>query len=276
MNTQNSILLIDPTFDPSTSINCNLLIRVGINSFSYAILDKETNKIVAVFDEQECESASNTLNECLINDSRLGLTFNEIKLSIYTENNISIPNALYNHDELKLHTAFFTQPYAANLYTTAHPNFGFTSVFSFSKVTDEIISQFFTNSKKYQPNAALLKLAENTAETSLLLDFAAGSIYILYLKEKQVVFQQCYEIENVEEFNYYLLLIINQLAINASDIPVYVSGIIHDNDEKYNCLKQYFSTVHFLSFIDLNVDQQILEDMPAHYYTTLLALNECE
>ena len=275
MNSENSILLIDPAFDTNTSVNCCLLLKTSIDSISYAILDKEANKIVAVFDQQECEDVSNTLSDHLKNDVYLRLTFNEIKLAIYTENNISIPNSLYNSDNPKLDSKFFTQPYSENLYTTTHPNFGFTSVFSFSKITDEIISQSFANSKKYQPNDMLLKLAENIPDTSLLLDFTAGSIHMLFLKNKQVVLQQCYETANAEEFNYYILLIINQLSINLNETPVYISGIIHDGDEKYNCLKQYLGAVQFLNFVDFNLDQQILENMPSHYYTSLLALDQC-
>lgn len=272
MNNQNSILLIDPTFDPSNSINCSLLVRMGIDSFSYAILDKKTNKVSAVFDEQECEDVSQTFNERLNNDANLGLTFNEIKVAVYSENNISVPDLIY---DLQDNTSFFPQPHSGNLYTTVHSNFGFTSVFSFPKTSDEIVNQSFANSKKYHPNTALLKLAENIANTSLLLDFTAGCIYVLYLKEKQVVFQQCYEIENAEEFNYYLLLMIKQLTINSSHTTAYISGIIDQNDDKYKRLNQYFNTIQFLDFVDYNLDQQILEDMPSHYYSTLLALDQC-
>ena len=67
MNTKNSILLIDPAFDTNTAVNCSLLVKIGIDTFSYAILDKETNKIIAVFDEQECEDVSKTLSERLKN-----------------------------------------------------------------------------------------------------------------------------------------------------------------------------------------------------------------
>lgn len=206
----------------------------------------------------------------------LGLTFNEVKLAVYTENNISVPNVIYNRDNVALNTKFFNQTNYEILYTTTHSNFGFTSVFSFSKITDEIINQALANSKKYQPHDALLKLAENIADTSLLLDFTAGAVYILYLNQKQVIFQQCYEIENAEEFNYYLLLMINQLSININDTQVYLSGIIHHNDDKHARLMEYFNdNIQFLDFVDFNLDQQVLEDMPSHYYTTLLALDQC-
>ena len=275
MNNQNSILLIDPKFDPITSINCNLLLKLGMDCFSYAIIDKALNKVIAVFDEQECEDMSKVLIERLKNDVYLGLTFNEIKIAVYTENNVSIPNELYKSEDLKLSAHFFKEKHVGILYTNVSSDFGFTSVFSYAKLTDEIITQSLSNSKKYHLNTPILKLAGQIDHTSLLLDFTAGSVSILYIKDKQVVFQQCYEISDAEEFTYYLLLIVNQFNISLTETTVYCCGIIHQEDEKYNCLKTYFINVLFLNFVDYNLDQQVLEDMPTHYYTTLLTLDQC-
>lgn len=276
MNNKNSILLIDPAFDPSSSTHCSLLVKVGMDNFSYAIINNNTKKISAVFDEQECEDAIKRWGDRLKSDAYLNLSYGEIKLAIYSENNISIPNSLFNSDALSLNGKFFTQPPGHHLYTTAHANFDFTSVFSFSKQTDDIINQNLIDSKKYHANASLLKMAESSVSNSLLLDFTAGSIQILYKKSEQIVFQKCYETENIEEFNYYVLLVINQFAIDINDTAVCVSGIIHQDDEKYNCLKQYFKQITFLEYRDVNLDLEVLEDMPSHYYTSLLALNQCE
>ncbi len=275
MNSQNSILLVDPAFDPNTSSNRSLLIRLGIDSFSYAILDKEKNKISAVFDQQECDNVEETLTERLKNDVYLGLAFNDIKLAIHTGNNISVPNVLFDKDEVKLNAKFFNLPHAENIHTTFHANYDFTSIFSFSKTTDQIVSNSLSQSKKFPSNVALLKLAENKGNNALFLDFSAGAMYVLYLNEKKVVFQQTYELANTDEFNYYLLLVMKELAFEYKDLEVYLSGIIHENDEKHACLKDYFDNIQFLSFVDHNLDLEVLEDMPSHYYTTLLALDQC-
>ncbi|RYG17620.1 MAG: DUF3822 family protein [Chitinophagaceae bacterium] len=276
MNTQNSILLVDPTFTPSNSPNCSLLIRVGIDSFSYAILDKQTNAVSAVFDEQECDDPVNNLRERVKSDAYLGLAFGEVKLAVYTENDVCVPNSFHENDDLKSKTTFFNQASSGNIYETAHNNFGFTSVFAVSKITDEIIDQSLAGAKRLSPHAALLKLAENGADTALMLDFTAGAMYVLYVKQKQVVFQHGYEVADVEEFNYYLLLMMNLLAIQPNDTEVYISGIIHKEDDKYGRLRDYFNRVNFLNYVNPSLNLQVLDDMPSHYYTTLLALDQCE
>lgn len=276
MSNQNSILLIDPAFNSNTTITCSLLVKIGIDSFSYAILNKDTKKISAVFDEQECVNPVKKLSERLKSDPNLNLQYASIKIAVYTENKISVPDFLFDKDNLSLHTKFFPPAHATHLYTSGHSNFGFTTLFSFSKLTEKIINQSLASAKKYELNAPVLKLAETLAADSLIMDFTAGSIQILYKKDNQIVFQHNYEIENIEELNYYILLIIDQLNINLNKVTVYICGIIHDDDEKFKCLTQYFKEIHFHKVVNFNLDHEIIEDMPSHYYTSLLALDQCE
>ncbi|WP_379093821.1 DUF3822 family protein [Pedobacter sp. UC225_65] len=58
-------------------------------------------------------------------------------------------------------------------------------------------------------------IGRKVAGTALFLDFSVGSLHTLYLKDQQVVFQQCYEIANIEEFNYYLLLMIEPITYRS-------------------------------------------------------------
>ena len=271
MNNDNSILLIDPTFDPADAPVCNLLVKVGLDSFSYAIINNKIDKVIAVFNTQECEDGTATLIECLKNHSYLTLRYQEVKVAAYTPNTISIPNELYEEENLALNAQYFTAPHTANLYTHQQPNFGFTTIFGWSKTTDDALK--FTDGKKYHENAGLLKISETISGDSLVLDFTVNSFTTLYRVNNQIVFQQCYQIDNAAEFNYYLLLMIKQLAINTNT-KIYLAGIVHKADKIYNCIEKYFTDITFLTLSN-NLDQQILDDMPAHYYSSLLAINQC-
>ncbi|TKC10728.1 DUF3822 family protein [Pedobacter polaris] len=271
MDNKNSILLIDPTFDPASAPSCNLLVKVGSKSFSYAIVNTETKKVNAVFDEQECENGAKKLIDRLKTDIYLGLPYQEVKIAVHTPNSIAIPLELYTADNLSSNAQFFTENHSGNLYVAHQSHFGFNTIFSLPTNTDEAIN--FASGKKYHENAGLLALAEQMKETALVLDFTVGSLSIIYLNNNQIIFQQSYEIDDIQEFNYYLLVMINQLNINAS-CNIYLTGIVHKNDEKYNCLLKYFNTIQFLT-INNSLDQQVLDDMPAHYYSSLLALYQC-
>lgn len=274
MNNNNNILLIDPAFDPASSSACNLLVKVGTDHLSYAIINKETKQVYVVFDQQECEDGTLKLAERLKTDPYLTLAYQEIKTAIHTDNVISIPNEVYNETSLNTHAKFLTGANYGNLYAQSLSHFGFTSIFALPKATDQILSTHLTNPKRYQHNAGLFALAENIAGTALFLDFSVGSLHTLYVKDQQVVFQQCYEIANIEEFNYYLLLMINQLHIDPKETDIHLAGIIHEGDEKYNCLLKYFTSIQFINITN-EPEQEILDEMPLHYYSSLLALDLC-
>ncbi|RZK44116.1 MAG: DUF3822 family protein [Pedobacter sp.] len=275
MNEKNSILLIDPDFNPVVSEHCTLLLRVSIDSFSYSIIDKRTNKIYAIYDEQDCDEVTKKVAELLNSDPHFKLNYNNVKCSLHAETNIFIPNSIYESKEYNLNSSFYTNDIDI-LEINSHKALGFTSAFSINRNLTEILASISSSIKIFNPFSALLKLAEGLSLDSLLFDFTAGSMQVLYLKEGKVIFNQYYEVADGEEFQYFVLLLIHQLNIDTGQTDVYASGIIHENDEKHNCLKQYFKTVQFLDYVNLGDDQEVLEDMPLHYYTTLLALGQCE
>ncbi|RZK54290.1 MAG: DUF3822 family protein, partial [Pedobacter sp.] len=175
-------------------------------------------------------------------------------------------------ESLEANAQYFAEPHDGNLYVQAQPDFKFNSIFAFDKKTSAIFESF-KDPKIYYESDGLLNLASAYNNTVLFLDFTVGSFRALFVNDGKVIFQQSYEIENADEFNYYLLLIKSQLQINE-ETEVKLSGIIHEKDQTHNVISKYFSkTTMLLPQSDLNLE--VLEDMPSHYYTTLLAIYKC-
>ncbi|MCY1520012.1 hypothetical protein D9M68_547780 [compost metagenome] len=235
----------------------------------------EQHKIVALFDEQECEQVLHTLNNRMRSDPYLCNPFAEVKISIYTEDLVSIPNVIYKTEATALSHTFFEQSDSGKLYHQPRPELGFTTVFGLPEGMVSFLNHNFSTHKKFDHQAALLSLASQLPPSALLLDFSAGAIAMLCLQNNEVIFQRSYGIASADELSYYLLLIINLLALDVQSLPVYLCGIIHKDDEKYQALSRYFNTVYFLLVNDENLNSEILENMPAHYYTTLLAVHKC-
>lgn len=276
MDNKNSILLVDPEFDLNTAADCDLLLKITPDSFSYAIIDKSNRQLKAVYDEQECENVPATLAHRLKNDIYLTLAFKDIKAAVYTLNTISIPNELFDPEQLNQYAKFFTEEQSDNLYTRPFSTFGFTSIFTLRKFTEQTLAASLSNCKLYAQNAPVLALAARPDKTVLLLDFTAASFNALYTEGGRLIFQNFYQVDTAEEFNYYLLLIINQLKINTPATEVQLSGIIHTGDDRYQCIEKYFGTIIFNLPPAREIDHKILDDMPAHYYSSLLALDLCE
>lgn len=273
MNSKNSILLVDPDFETNTADNCNLLIKITADSLSYAIVDKGSDEIKVVYDQQECTNTIQTLANRIKTDSYLMLPFKEIKISVYTENSIAVPDELFDAGNLNQYASYFGDDQGSNLYVQPAGNFGFTSIFTLSKFIDQTLTSALAHGKLFDHTAPLHVLAKEK-NTALLLDFSAISFNVLYIKDEKLTFQNYYQIENSEELNYYILFIINQLKINTAETEICLSGIIHENDANHTCLAKYFKTISFNGANTIN--NKILDDMPAHYYSSLLALDLCE
>lgn len=273
MNNNNSILLKDPAFDPSTASVCNLLIKIGVDSFSYAIINNSTQQVMSLYDEQECDISSMNFDLLFEKSELLNLPYQQVQIAIYGEDEISIPNELFDENSIGLHSKLIKNNSFINQFKQNH--FDFTTIFGLARPLQTAITNQLNNVKIYPHFAGLLALAENTKDNQLFLDFSANSFTALFVKDGKVIFQKCYETVNAEELNYFILLLINQLNISTSEIAVHLSGIIHTDDHKYECLQKYFPKIEFVTLVtEINVE--LLEDMPVHYYTNLLALTQCE
>jgi hypothetical protein len=276
MINKNSILLLDPDFDPGTAADCTLLLKITTDSFSYAIIDKKTRRLKAVYDRQECLDTEQVLKKSVVSDHYLMLPFEEIKAAVFTLNSIALPNDLFELASLATFTKFFNKEQSEQLYVQDSGAFNLKSIFNLPVGIEKTFDDSFKNCKRYDHTAATLTMGDFLMEDAVIIDFTVGSFHITYIKERKLQFQNCFEIENSEEFNYYLLLLINQLNIDKTVTSAILSGIIHEDDKNYGVLKKYFPEVTFNVPIDNHIDYTLLEDMPAHYYTSLLALDLCE
>ena len=276
MSNKNSILLVDPEFDPNTAPACNLLLKITSDSFSYAIIDKSSKQLKVIYDLQDCNDGAVELAKSIKSDSYLSLPFREIKASAYTINSIAIPNELYNAVDLDNYSRFFTEEQSNTLYVQPVSKFGFNSIFTFQNFVEQTLMASMQDCKRYDHTAPALAIAAKLSGDHLILDFTAGSFNALYMKNGKLIFQHYYEVENAEEFNYYLLLMIKQLNIDKIFTQVQVSGIVNEDDPYFSALTKYFNTIELNPPVNDDIDHSLLEDMPAHYYTSLLALDLCE
>jgi hypothetical protein len=276
MSNKNSILLMDPEFDPGTAADCTLLLKITPDSFSYAIVNKTTKQLQAVYDHQECLDAGQVLATSVKTDANLTLPFAQVKASVYTLNTIALPDELFDTAVIQTYTKFFTAVQSAPLYIQPSSAFNFKSFFNLPEAIEGTLNNYLAGCKRYDHTALVINMAGNTSTNTLLIDFTVGSINAVLIKDQKFNFQHCFEFENKEEFNYYLLLMIEQLAIDKSATEVILSGIIHEDDANYYILNKYFSSITFNTAVSNLTDYSLLEDMPAHYYTSLLALDLCE
>jgi len=273
MNNKNSLLLVDPEFDPQAASDCALLLKITTDSFSYAIINKNKNQLLVVFDHQECTDVWADLNSRFQTDPNLSLDFKEAKMSVHTPNSIAIPGELYEDQYLSSYKNAFKEE-VDEVYTHAVPNYGLQLVYALAPAVEQRLHPQLLAAGKYEHTAPLLSLARDLPGHTLILDFTVSSCNAVLKNGDQLIFSNYFETEDAEEFHYFLALMIQQLHIQPPTTIVFLSGIVNPGDEKYNCIQKYFDHIEFLG-PNIQADCKILEDMPAHYYSSLLAIDLC-
>jgi hypothetical protein len=271
---KNSILLLDPEFDPNMAPDCNLLLKITNDSFSYAIINQDNKSVKAVFDEQACSNVTHTLKTKIKNDPYLNYPYKEVKIAVTTDNCVTVPNELYNSKDLNAYINFFTKAPSKTLHVKNNGNFDFTSIFCLQQHLEDELDMHFKTASKHEQSEAVLNLAAHI-ENGLVFDFTALSFTAIQVVNGKLVFKNAFEIESGDEFNYFLLLLIKQLDLDLEQTPLYISGIINENDQNHRILQKYFKNAQFSLPQNKEIDCTILEDMPAYYYSSLLAIDLC-
>jgi hypothetical protein len=278
MNNKNSILLVDPNFDPNAAIHCNLLLKITADSLCYVIINTQNNRVEVLYDRQNFLDHDNELLRLMHADPYLRLSFNSVKICSYTINSISIPNDFYVEAELEYYAPYFTEleHYSSRVNSIAIPTKEFKTIFLFPQIIEEAMNTYWPNAGKFEQTAPLLSNSNNRLDFQLSIDFTAGSFFAMLIKNGSLIFQNFFLTEDAGEFTYYLMLIFKQLQLDPAQIDVLISGIINEGDPQQEVLKKYFRSVSWNVPAAEALESGILEDMPAHYYTSLLALQLCE
>ncbi len=271
---KNSILLLDPEFDPNMAPGCNLLLKITTDSFSYAIIDQDNKSLKAVFDEQACSNVTQTLKNKIKSDPYLNYPYKAVKIAVSTDKCVTVPNELFNSKDLNAYINFFNAAPSKTLHVKNNTDFDLTSIFCLHQHLEDELDSHFKTASKHEQTETVLNLAAQV-ENGLLFDFTAFSFTAIQVASSKLVFKNTFEIENAEEFNYFLLLLIKQLGIDVKETAIYISGIINEHDQNYRILQKYFDNIQFSLPGNKEIDCTILEDMPAYYYSSLLAIDLC-
>jgi hypothetical protein len=87
-----------------------------------------------------------------------------------------------------------------------------------------------------------------------MTEVQAGSLDILVIADDRVQLLNRYKLNDPSDFIYHALNTMRQLKLDPESIPVYLSGIIHEDHELRNLLLKYIrnvnSTPYFLEHLN--------------------------
>jgi hypothetical protein len=268
--------LIDPNFQSQHSGKCDLLLRITSSRFSYAVVDQAQDQLKALCDI-DIEGFEG-LEEALGSDILLNFDFHKVKIATETSKFTFIPSLAYSEQNLKEY-AHFIKGNPAELSVTDIRIPQIKNITSFDPTLQRMLDKKFISYKLFSSANPLIesgmKLYSGT-ENQLLLNFNGTNFEAAVFQGSKLAFYNLFRIDTVEDFNYFLLLILQEFKLDQGEGYVIIAGDIGKDDEKFKRLQKYFPEIKHASGKLIIQIPDLFQSIPAHHFFSLIALNLCE
>lgn len=268
--------LIDENFESQQSGKSDLLIHIGQESISYAIVDKGREQLKALVDYQAVLS---DLNSIMQSDRHLKYFYRKIKIATNTFKFTFIPRDLYSVSEVGDYAKYISPKSSADVQVNDIRSFKIKNVMAIDADLQHTLSSRFQQPVIYSQANPFIEGACTVAIQpifNLCINIQPETLEMALIKDGYLLFYNIFEINSPDEFNYFLLLLIKQFDLNADNSAVKIAGKIELNDSNYVRLEKYFSAIHFADPRGFVQCSEAFDNVNFHQYFSLLSLNLCE
>lgn len=274
---------VDETFELKLASEYHLSIQVGLDGFSFCILDlirKKylvlqhyplivgklqflAKKIETIFDQEEKLNASYQSVSITYSTNKATLIPKEYSESLFFDSVAHLTNDINRNEEIAINDL---------------PGFNQQLIFSYPKELITLFNRKFTEFHFKQKSVPLLASAvnqRNEKKNTLLINFEKKYIRMIAIKEMQIAFYNSFYFKNESDFLYYTLNICHTLQIDPERDELLVGGYVADDSSYLRQLKKYISNVHFLKPPADFYYSNTFDKVQKHQFVSLLNTYPC-
>jgi len=277
MNYTGTLHRVNKDFQQAMAENSELLIKVSPKRLSYAVVDNK-KQIVALYDEALQMPVEETLEELLTDSDELNFNYQTVKISVETFNYTFIPEDLYSDENLGVYQSLFSKAHISRPFVSYSKKAFIKTVFSAQENLLAPLLDLFPKAKIYTQAEPFIDgiLSNYQGEKKLALQFNNSSFEALLLSNNGLLYYNIFEIETADDFNYYLLFLLQQLNLSETNLEIIVAGDIDKESLIYKRIEKYFSKISFASNVRIAQLQDNFSGVPAHQFFSLFSLHLCE
>lgn len=256
--------------------SARLLVVVGEHTASFVIGDQEEQKIrgIAVYENEEIDVFVDGVDKLFNDVPFLSEKFREIHIVYNTNENVLVPDVIYNSDRveevLNLVFGYNALPeycFSDGLKCNQHQN-----CYRIEKKMVELLGEKFdmeTGANSEHADSIRINRRIEGGDC-LYLSIEQHQIHISLFKDHQCLLINRYPFKTKEDISYYVLAALQQNGIEQ--LPVVVSGFVEKDSNIYEELNKYFQDISFSVPDDEKMDNEALQAFPKHYFTQLVEL----
>lgn len=278
------LYLSDDEVQSQLAAKYNLLVHIGLETFQYAIVDKlhDQVKVIAEFELPNVTGTAEVIKaiQDLPESSRLfKFSFNNVKISFNTSSYTFIPAELYAEEDREDYGKFLGLTRSSELIVNSLPSAEIKNIVAIESELNTALNKIFHKPRIYNQAGPFLegmqKFLKGEGDSVCFIEVQPRHFQTAVFKHGKLEFYNSFEYANADEFNYYLLNIIESLNIDIEQTSVVLAGKITKTDEVYQRIEKYFESIRFINSELLIKYPDKFEEVQAHTFFTLFSLDLC-
>ena len=262
-------------FDIAKSKQYHLSLRIGIDNFSFSILDTVTLSynylVVNYFTYISIKDTVEKITSIIKNNNLFQLNFSSSSLIYSGFPNTLLPKELENLTNEKKLLEFNDDKCYEKIYFDNIDNIKI--IYSIPETVDNITKTFFPTCKIMSEEKIFLeKKIYADLSTCVYINFNLNSFSLTIFENKELKLQNSFNYKGAEDVLYYVLFCMEQLNLSAIKTPVVLFGNIDYNDKIYELMFNYIKDISF-GDIDKNLRLNLKKDR--HKYFSLVSQILC-
>jgi len=279
------INFIDETFDLDRATEYHLSIQVGLDGFSFCILDILQNKFILLqhipLIVGKLQFLPKKMEAIFDQEEKLAASYQSISVTYSTNKSTLLPKAYGDGDSaLVAKIAELTNELSKNEEIAVNdlPGFNQQLIFSYPKELMTLLNRKFTQFSFIHKSVPLLASAveqRDEKKNTLLINFEKQTVRIIAIKDMQIAFYNNFYFKNEADFLYYTLNICHTLQIDPERDELLIGGYVADDSGYIRQLKKYVSNVHFLKPPAGSYYSNTFDKVQKHQFVSLLNSFKC-
>ena len=271
----------DEALNKAETENYGLSIQVGLNGFSFCILDKKSQKFLSYewFDFNKPISSLKAGQEIISHwKNREWLNHDYGSVMVFYEANTStlLPASLFDPDEKEAIAAFnFKVPEKNQVIFDKIDNPDAYILYPVPEGLIEAIKTNFPDAVFRSQLGALTEILLITTknlpiEKRIFVNVRQAHLDIVITEGKELLFCNSFGYTTREDFIYYIIFVLEQLNINPEEIDLTFSGMIDNRSGLFDIVYKYVRNIGFQPLPTSYAYSWIFNEIPSHYCFGLL------
>ena len=275
---------VDETLDLNRAHAYRLSIQVGLNGFSFSILDLVRGKFVVlkhydISSEPSADKKGDRIKQILSSDKHLAPSFKKTVALIATQKSTLIPASYFQEQDLKKYLMFnHDMDELDEIHYNHLKGIEAYNIFSLpNPISNAIINHFGSVGYYHQSLPFIEYHLDNSPADKKIAALAIYDQFVdigIFSRDK-LHFYNTFHWTAPEDILYYLMYIYKLLNLDVKGNDLYISGKTNNQKDLKSLIGQYIKKLHFQKPPGEFTYSYTFRREPVQYFTNLFRLSLC-